>query len=167
MTHVDCKSKVRLVIRLFLHPYTKSGWHSGMRSCIMPGLPTDSVQELNVGTVCMCVCIYGCVYMYVCLYECAYVCMYVCMYGCVYICMYVFMYVCKCVCMYVCMYVCNLEFRCSLLFLSYCGEVVTSQLYIVMETGGNIIKLHTHYTISYFLYCNGQRIGLDGLDCKF
>ena len=51
MTHVDCKSKVRLVIRSFLHPYPKSGWHSGMRSCIMPGLPTDSVQELNIGTV--------------------------------------------------------------------------------------------------------------------
>ena len=50
MTHVDCKSKVRLVIRSFLHPYPKSAWHSGMRSCIMTGLPTYSVQELDIGT---------------------------------------------------------------------------------------------------------------------
>ena len=26
-------------------------WQSGMRSCIMPGLPTHLVQELDVGTV--------------------------------------------------------------------------------------------------------------------
>ena len=26
---------------------------SGVRSCIMPGLPTHLVQELNVGTVCV------------------------------------------------------------------------------------------------------------------
>ena len=29
----------------------KTGWRSGERSCIMPGLPTHLVQELNVGIV--------------------------------------------------------------------------------------------------------------------
>ena len=43
MTHVAC---VFEVIR-----GQETGWQSGVRSCIMPGLPTRKVQELNVGTV--------------------------------------------------------------------------------------------------------------------
>ena len=38
--------------RLFMHPCRQeTGWQSVMRSCILPGLPTHLVQELNVGTV--------------------------------------------------------------------------------------------------------------------
>ena len=50
MTHVACEK---------LRPYVRSGtcgcihdqetsWQSGVRSCIMPGLPTHLVQELHV-----------------------------------------------------------------------------------------------------------------------
>ena len=41
-------------VQLWGHPgihTQKTGWQSGMRSCIMPGLPANLVQELNVGTV--------------------------------------------------------------------------------------------------------------------
>ena len=34
-----------------MHQGQESGWQSGMRSCIMPGLTTYLMQELNVGTV--------------------------------------------------------------------------------------------------------------------
>ena len=35
-----------------MHPCPEKKWlQSGVRSCIMPGLPTHLVQELNVGTV--------------------------------------------------------------------------------------------------------------------
>ena len=36
------------------HPCVRAketGWPSGVRSCIMPGLSTHSVQELNIGTL--------------------------------------------------------------------------------------------------------------------
>ena len=49
--HVACESKLFSVVG---HPLTneqETGWQSGMRSCIMLGLPTHLVQELNVGTV--------------------------------------------------------------------------------------------------------------------
>ena len=41
-------------VQLWGHPCIhaqETGWQSGARSCIMPGLPTHLVQELNVGTV--------------------------------------------------------------------------------------------------------------------
>ena len=31
--------------------HAQDGWRSGVRSCIMPGLPTHIVHELNAGTV--------------------------------------------------------------------------------------------------------------------
>ena len=43
-----------------MHPCPGNWWRSGVRSCIVPGLPTHLVQELNVGTVCM----YKCTIMY-------------------------------------------------------------------------------------------------------
>ena len=52
MTHVACKSKLRSLVRC--HPCIdaqETVWKSGFRSCIMPGLTTHVVQELNVGTV--------------------------------------------------------------------------------------------------------------------
>ena len=42
---VACKSKLPGI-----HAQ-ETGWQSGVRSCIMPGMPTHLVQELNVGTV--------------------------------------------------------------------------------------------------------------------
>ena len=42
---------VQLLGHLRFHAQ-KTGWRSGVRSCIMSGLPTHLVQELNVGTVC-------------------------------------------------------------------------------------------------------------------
>ena len=53
MTHEACESKLRSVVRSSMHPYPGKGWQSGVRSCIMPGLPANLVQELNVGTVVM------------------------------------------------------------------------------------------------------------------
>ena len=41
-------------VQLWGHPCTHAQdtrWQSGMHLCIMPGLPTILVQELNVGTV--------------------------------------------------------------------------------------------------------------------
>ena len=52
MTHVACESKVYSVVRSFIHPWPKTGLQSDVRSCIMLGMPTHLVQELNVGTVC-------------------------------------------------------------------------------------------------------------------
>ena len=49
-----CKSKLRSVVRSGTCgriSALETGWQSGMWSCIMPGLPTHLVQELNVGTV--------------------------------------------------------------------------------------------------------------------
>ena len=34
-----------------MHPYPGDWWQSGVRSCIMPRLPTHLVQILTVGTV--------------------------------------------------------------------------------------------------------------------
>ena len=51
MTHKACESKLRSVVRSFMHPYSGNWVQSGVRSCIMPGLPANLVQELNVGTV--------------------------------------------------------------------------------------------------------------------
>ena len=52
--HVSGESKLRSVVRSVncdrIHNQA-TGWQSGVRSCIMPGLPTHLVQELNVGTV--------------------------------------------------------------------------------------------------------------------
>ena len=41
-------------VQMWGHPCIhtqETGWKSGVRSCIMPGLPANLVQELNVGTV--------------------------------------------------------------------------------------------------------------------
>ena len=50
MTHVACESKLRSVVRSFIHDH-ETGLQSDVRSCIMLGLPTHLVQELNVVTV--------------------------------------------------------------------------------------------------------------------
>ena len=64
--HINDLRSLRIKITFsckVIHAQT-TGWQSGMRSCILPDLPTHLVQELNVGTVCMyyAVCIYVCVY---------------------------------------------------------------------------------------------------------
>ena len=53
MAHVACESKQRsVVIKVFGGINTQeNGLQSGVRSCIIPGLPAHLVQELNVGTV--------------------------------------------------------------------------------------------------------------------
>ena len=48
MTHVAFESELRSVARSSMHP-GPGNWVS--IGCIMPGLPTHLVQELNVGTV--------------------------------------------------------------------------------------------------------------------
>ena len=54
MTHAADESMRRSVVRLGIcgriH-IQETGWQSGMRSCIMPGLSTHLVQELNADTV--------------------------------------------------------------------------------------------------------------------
>ena len=47
MTHEACESRLRSVVRSFMHPYPGYWVAIG----IMPGLPANLVQELNVGTV--------------------------------------------------------------------------------------------------------------------
>ena len=52
MTHVACQSKLH--VHLWAQKCTHghgTGWESGVRSCLMPGLPTHLVQDLNIGTV--------------------------------------------------------------------------------------------------------------------
>ena len=54
MTHVACESKLRSVVRSRASGRINAQgteWHSGVRSCIKPGLPTYLVQELKAGTV--------------------------------------------------------------------------------------------------------------------
>ena len=54
-THVIFESKLCSVVRLSIYPYIhaqETEWQSGMRSSIMPGLPTPLVQKLNVDTLC-------------------------------------------------------------------------------------------------------------------
>ena len=54
MTYVACNSKLASVVRLSMHasiPRKETGWRSGVRSCIIPGLPMHLVQEVYVGTV--------------------------------------------------------------------------------------------------------------------
>ena len=51
MIHVTCKSKLRSVLGNPCINALKTGLQSGMRLCIMAGLPTHLVQELNVCTV--------------------------------------------------------------------------------------------------------------------
>ena len=51
MTNVAYQSMLRSVVRLSMHPAEETGWQSGVQSCIMPGLPTHLVQELNIDTV--------------------------------------------------------------------------------------------------------------------
>ena len=46
ITHVICESKLRSVINAH-----ETGWQSGELSCILLGLPTHLMQELDVGTV--------------------------------------------------------------------------------------------------------------------
>ena len=44
----------QIYVQLSGHPCIhtqETGWQSGMRSCIMPGLPANLMQELNVVTV--------------------------------------------------------------------------------------------------------------------
>ena len=43
ITHVACESKLHSVVRSFMYPCPG-------KSCILPGLPTHLVQELNAGT---------------------------------------------------------------------------------------------------------------------
>ena len=54
MERVACESKLRSVVRSMIcgriHAQ-ETRWQSGVRSCIMPGLPMHLMQELNVGTV--------------------------------------------------------------------------------------------------------------------
>ena len=54
MTHAADVSMLRSVVRLGIcgriHAQ-ETGWQPGMPSCIMPGLSTHLVQELNAGTV--------------------------------------------------------------------------------------------------------------------
>ena len=54
ITHIPCETKLCSVIRLEtcgrIHAL-ETGWQSGVRSCIIPGLPTHLVQELNASTV--------------------------------------------------------------------------------------------------------------------
>ena len=53
ITQVACeKSYFQLSGHLCIHA-EETEWQSRVRSCIMPGLPTHLVQELNVGTVCL------------------------------------------------------------------------------------------------------------------
>ena len=51
MTHAACESKLRSVGGHSCIYAQETEWQSGMWSCILPGLPTHLVQELNVGTV--------------------------------------------------------------------------------------------------------------------
>ena len=51
MTYVTCESRLSSVLKLSMHLCQETRWRPGMRSCIIPGLPTHVVQELNVGTV--------------------------------------------------------------------------------------------------------------------
>ena len=48
MTYVAFKNLPSVVI---LASKPKTMWQSGVRSCIVPGLPTQLLQGLNVGTV--------------------------------------------------------------------------------------------------------------------
>ena len=48
MAHEACESNLRSTVRSNAR---KIVWQSGLRSCILPGLPTYLGQELNVGTV--------------------------------------------------------------------------------------------------------------------
>ena len=50
MAYVACDSKLRSGLRC-LHPCPGIEWESGVRPCVMPGLPTHLMQELNAGTV--------------------------------------------------------------------------------------------------------------------
>ena len=52
MTHVACNhSDVQLWGHSCIHAQ-KTGWQSGVRSCMVPALPEHLMQELHVGTVC-------------------------------------------------------------------------------------------------------------------
>ena len=50
MIHEAYESKLRSVVRSSMHS-CQGNWVSAVQSCIMPGMPTHLVQELNVGTV--------------------------------------------------------------------------------------------------------------------
>ena len=51
MINVACETKLRSVVRSSLHPCPENLGQSGLRSCILSGLPTYLVQELHTGTV--------------------------------------------------------------------------------------------------------------------
>ena len=51
MTHVACELKLRSILCI---DSLETWWHSGVRSCVMPGLSTHFVQELNINTVTIC-----------------------------------------------------------------------------------------------------------------
>ena len=50
MNHVAWESELHSIGHSYSYAQ-ETKWQSGLRSCIMPPLPTHLVQELNVGTV--------------------------------------------------------------------------------------------------------------------
>ena len=51
MTYVNCESNIRLDVGSLCIHAQETGWQPSVRLCIIPGLSTYLVQELDVGIV--------------------------------------------------------------------------------------------------------------------